>query len=204
MVPTGQIPTQDTLRRIQRIQAITIAWMSAEAVLSLWAAWTARSPALAAFGGDSAVELLSASVVLWRFRTHAPEQTEQRAARIAGGLLFVLIAYVILASSLSLLHYSEPRTTYLGIVVLVAAAIIMPALAKQKRRLSAQTGSAALRADAAESALCAYLSIIALIGLGVHAIWRITWADPVAALAITPFIALEAREALRGRACGCC
>jgi hypothetical protein len=109
MVPIGQIPTQHTLRRIQRIQAITIAWMSAEAVLSLWAAWTARSPALAAFGGDSGVELLSASVVLWRFRTHAPEHTEQRAARIASGLLFVLIAYVVLASLLSLLHYSEAK-----------------------------------------------------------------------------------------------
>ena len=68
MVPIGQIPTQHTLRRIQWVQALTIAWMSVEAALSLWAAWTARSPALAAFGGDSAVELLSASVVLWRFR----------------------------------------------------------------------------------------------------------------------------------------
>jgi len=177
--------------------------MSVEAALSLRAAWTARSPALAAFGGDSTVELLSAAVVLWRFRTHASEHAEQRAARIAGGLLFALIAYVVLASAMSLLGYSGPRPSYLGIAVLVGAAIIMPVLAKEKRRLSALTGSAALRADAAESVLCAYLSIIALIGLVVHAIWHFAWADPVAALVITPLIALEAREAMRGKACGC-
>jgi divalent metal cation (Fe/Co/Zn/Cd) transporter len=199
-----QIPTQDTLRYIQRIQTITIAWMSVEAALSLWAAWTARSPALAAFGGDSTVELLSAVVVVWRFSTDASEHAEQRAARIAGGLLFALAAYVVLASAMSLLGYSEPKPSYLGMAVLVGAAIIMPVLAKEKRRLSALTGSAALRADAAESALCAYLSIIALMGLAVRAIWHIAWADPVAALVITPLIAFEAREAMRGKICGCC
>lgn len=204
MVSILQRPTKDTLKRIQRIQTFTIVWMSVEAALSLWAAWIARSPALAAFGGDSAVELLSAAIVLWRFRTHASEHAEQLAARIAGGLLFALAAYVVLASMMSLLGYSEPKPSYLGMVVLVGAAIIMPMLAKGKRRLSALTGSAALRADAAESALCAYLSIIALVGLAVHAIWHIAWADPVAALVITPLIVFEAREAMRGKACGCC
>jgi len=199
-----QIPTKDTLKRIQRIQTFTIAWMSFEAALSLWAAWTAGSPALAAFGGDSAVELLSAVVVLWSFRTPASEHAEQLAARIAGGLLFALAAYVVLASAMSLLGYNEPKPSYLGMTVLVGAALIMPLLAREKRRLSALTGSAALRADAAESALCAYLSIIALTGLAVHAIWHIAWADPVAALVITPLIVFEAWEAMRGKACGCC
>jgi divalent metal cation (Fe/Co/Zn/Cd) transporter len=203
-VATISIPMQDTLRRIQRVQAITIAWMSVEAGVSLWAAWRARSPSLAAFGGDSGVELLSAVVVLWCFRTHASEQAERRAARIAGGLLFALAAYVALASAISLLGYVEPRPSYPGMAVLVAATLIMPLLAREKRRLSALTGSAALRADAAESALCAYLSIIALVGLAVHAIGHIAWADPVAALAITPLIVYEGREALRGKACGCC
>jgi divalent metal cation (Fe/Co/Zn/Cd) transporter len=196
-------PAQDTLKHIRRIQAITIAWMVAEAALSLWTAWTARSPALGAFGGDSAVELLSATVVLWRFRAHASKHAEQHAARIAAGLLFALVACVVLASAMSLLRYSEPRISYLGMAVLVGAAIVMPVLAGEKRRLSALTGSAALRADAAESALCAYLSIIALMGLVVHAVWHIAWADSVAALVITPLIAFEAREAMRGKACGC-
>ena len=201
---TIAIPAQVTLRHIQRIQTVTVAWMSVEAGLSLWAAWTSRSPALAAFGGDSAVELLSAAVVLRMFRGQWSEGGERRAARIASGLLFALAAYVILASALSLLGYSDPRPSYLGMVVLAGAALIMPVLAREKRRLSAVTQSAALRADAAESAVCAYLSIVALCGLAIRAIWHIAWADPAAALAITPLILFEAREALRGRACGCC
>lgn len=178
--------------------------MTFEATFSLWAAWRARSPALLAFGGDSAIELLSATVVLWRFRRTASEHAERIAARIAGALLILLAVYVVLASALSLRGYMEPKPSYLGIGVLVGAALIMPWLAREKHRLSAETGSAALRADAAESTLCAYLSIIALAGLTVHAVWQIHWADPVAALAITPLVLYEARETLRGKPCGCC
>lgn len=178
--------------------------MSFEAGSSLWAAWRARSPALLAFGGDSAIELLSATVVLWRFRSSASEHAERSAARIAGALLILLAVYVVLASGVSLGGYLEPKPSYLGIAVLAAAALIMPWLAREKRRLSAETGSAVLRADAAESTLCAYLSIIALAGLTLHAVGSFRWADPVAALAITPFVLYEARETLRGKPCGCC
>ena len=176
-----------------------------EAAVALSAAWMARSPALLAFGGDSAIELLSAIVVLWRFRVHAEqEQSEKRATRIAAVLLFILSAYVSAASVMTLLGYSEPKTTYLGIAILIAAAAIMPWLAKEKRGLAAVTGSAALRADAAESALCAYFSLVALLGLGINAIWHLSWADPIAALVIVPLIIREGWEAMRGKACGCC
>ena len=204
MASTLKIASPDTVQRIRRVQAITIGWMSVEAVVSLFAAWRARSPALLAFGGDSAIELFSAMVVLWRFRTTAHENAERRAARVAGALLFALAAYVAITSVASLLGYSEPKPTLLGMAILIAAAAIMPWLAKEKRRLSGATGSAALRADAAQSALCAYLSLIALAGLAINAIWCFKWADPLAALAILPLIVWEGREAMRGKACGCC
>jgi len=205
MSSVAQIPTQDTFRRIRQIQTVTIAWMTVEAAVSLAAAWMARSPALLAFGGDSAIELFSAIVVLWRFRAHADqEHSEKHAARIAAVLLFILAAYVVVVSALTLVGYGEPKTTYVGIAVLIAATIIMPWLAKEKRKLSAITGSAALRADAAESALCAYLALIALVGLGINAIWHLRWADPIAALVIVPLILREGWETMRGKACGCC
>jgi divalent metal cation (Fe/Co/Zn/Cd) transporter len=178
--------------------------MTVEASVSLSAAWMARSSALLAFGGDSAIELLSAAAVLWRFRSSAQERSEKQVARIAAALLFMLAACVAVTSAMTLLGHREAKPTYLGIAILIGAAVIMPWLAKEKRRLSAITGSAALRADAAESALCAYLSVIALIGLGINAIWHIWWADPIAALVIVPLILWEGWEAMRGRACGCC
>jgi len=113
-VSIAQVLTRDALKHIQRIQTATIAWMSVEAVFSLRAAWTARSPVLAAFGGDSAVELLSAAVVLWRFRVHASERAERRAARIAGGLLFALIAYVIFASAIPCSITANPKQATWG------------------------------------------------------------------------------------------
>ena len=169
------------------------------------AAWRAHSPAMFAFSGDSAIELFSACVVLWRFRSSvAGEHEEKQAARIAGGLLFVLAAYVLAVSALALLGYSEAKSTYLGIALLAAAIVVMPWLAREKRRLSSKTGSAALRADAAESALCAYLAMVALVGLALNAFWHLRWADPVAAIAIIPLIVWEGREAIRGKARGCC
>ena len=132
-------------------------------------------------------------------------------SKLRGGLpesreycFFVLAAYVVAAAALTLLGYSEPKPTYLGIAILMAAAAIMPWIAKEKRRLSSATDSAALKADSAQSALCAYLSLIALVGLGVNAIWHVAWTDPVAALVVVPVIVWEGREAIRGRSCGCC
>lgn len=193
------------MRRVRQIQSITIAWMSIEAVASLLAAWMARSPALLAFGGDSAIELVSAVVVYWRFQSKgSDERTEKFAARITGSLLFALAAYVMLVAATALLGHREVRPSYLGIAVLIVAAIAMPVLARQKRRLSALTASAALRADAAESALCGYLSIIALAGLIANALWGVTWADPVAALCLIPLVVREGWQVLKGRACDCC
>ncbi len=191
-------PLSDGARRILRLQVFTIISMTVEAAVSLAAAWTAHSPALLAFGGDSAIELLSAAVVFWRFRSKSnPSRTEERAARIAGGLLFALAAYVVLVSVLSLLGYREAQPSIVGIVLLLLAAIVMPWLASQKRKLAILTSSASLKADAVESALCGYLAWIALAGLAANVIWGKSWADPVAALALTPLILREGWEAFQ-------
>ena len=171
-----------------------------EAAVSLGTAWSSHSPALFAFGGDSFVELVSAAIILCRFRFTL---SEARAARIAGALLFVLAVFVVLASAFNFLGYREAKPSLLGIGVLVAAALVMPWLASRKRRLAVITLSAALKADATESALCGYMAWIALAGLGVNAIWGKSWADPVAALALTPLILREGWEAIHTSRLGC-
>lgn len=186
-----------------RIQVLTLVWMAVEAAVALGTARAARSAALLGFGGDSAVELLSAAVVLRRFSGRSrQDHAEEQAAGIAGALLFVLAAFVILASTLSLLGLlAEPRPSWVGIVLLILASLVMPWLARQKRVLSAVAGSAALRADATESAVCGYLALIALAGLAANAIWNVSWADPVAALALLPLILHEGWEAMKGKPC---
>ena len=147
------------------------------------------------------VELLSAAIVFWRFRF---ELNEARAARIAGALLFMLAGLVVLTSVLNFLGYREAQRSPVGIGILLAAAVVMPWLATRKRKLATITSSAALKADAVESALCGYMAWIALAGLAVNAIWGKSWADPTAALALTPLICLEGWKAVKGRPCDCC
>ena len=190
----------DVSRRVLQLQVLTIVWMTVEAVVSLGTAWSSHSPALFAFGGDSLIELLSAAVVFWRFRFTL---SEARAARSAGVLLFTLAGLVVLTSALNFLGYREAQPSLVGIGILLAAAVIMPWLAIRKRELAAITSSAALKADATESALCSYMAWIALAGLLISAIWAKSWADPVAALALVPLIVREGWEAVRSSRLGC-
>jgi hypothetical protein len=71
----------------------------------------------------------------------------------------------------------------LGIALLIAAAIVMPWLSSKKRTLAAKTNSSALKADAVQSSMCAYLAWIALGGLLLNATFKFSWADLMAASA---------------------
>ena len=193
-------PLSDVSRKVLQLQVITLIWMSVETIVSLGTAWTSQSPALLAFGGDSLIELLSAAVVFWRFRLTLGEA---RAARIAGGLLLALAGFVVLTSILNFIGYREAQRSLVGIGILLAAAVVMPWLASRKRKLAVVTSSAALKADAAESALCGYMAWIALAGLVVNAIWNKPWADPVAALGMTPLILREGWEAVHSSRLAC-
>ena len=125
------------------------------------------------------------------------------AARIAGALLFVLAVLVVLASALSFAGYPEAQPSLAGMVILLAAAVVMPWLGSRKHRLATAAASASLRADAAESSLCGYMAWIALCGLAVNAIWHKPWADPLAALALIPQIVREGWEAVHASRLGC-
>ena len=188
---------------IRRNQWFTIGWMTIEVVIALAAAIRAHSVVLAAFGADSTIELFSAAVVLAQFRA-TRGISERIATKITGWLLIALAAYIT-AQSLYILIAAEskPEPSYLGIGLLVAAALLMPWLARRKRLLATATNSSALRDDAVQSSICGYLSWIALAGLLLNAVLHVSWADPIAALCLLPIIIKEAKESFRGRSCDC-
>src|ERR1700739_4716571 len=124
------------LNRAQRLQLLTIAWMAAEASIAIASAWSARSPALLGFGGDSAIELVSAIVVPWRIRSKSESvRADKTATLVAGVLLLLVAALVVLTSVSALFGYEEPRPSFVGIVLLVVAAVGMPGLARHTRRV---------------------------------------------------------------------
>ena len=187
--------------RIRAIQQLTIAWMCVELFLATIAGIRAHSVALTAFAGDSAVELFSAIVVLQRFRLGPG--SERATAKVNAVLLYVLAIYIAVSSSLTLFGHFRPEPSVLGIVLLIASAIIMPWLGASKKRLAFQTNSGALKADAAQSNICAYMSWIALAGLVTNAVLHILWADSVAALLLLPLVLYEANETRKGESCNC-
>jgi divalent metal cation (Fe/Co/Zn/Cd) transporter len=185
------------------LQIVTLAWMLVECGVSAYAAVTARSPAMLAFASDSVVEVLSATVVLLQFLP-GRSISEAKAARLASILLFTLAGVVALLAIASLVLRLPPETSRAGIAITVAALAAMPVLAALKRKEAKRAGNVALAADAVQSATCAYLAGIALVGLGMNAIFHFAWFDSLAALAALPLLLKEARAAWQGQHCGCC
>jgi divalent metal cation (Fe/Co/Zn/Cd) transporter len=191
-------------RQIESFLLITILWMCVEAAVAIFTALRAHSVALLGFGADSGIELVSAFVVFLRFKkpSHIDEKS---AARITGLLLFALAAFILGSSILAFTNPRfRPEPSYLGIGLLIAAAIVMPWLSTQKKRLALKTNSSSLKADAAQSLMCAYLAWIALAGLVLNAVLKISWADPTAALLLLPIVLREGWEAVQGKACCQC
>ena len=196
--------TSATQKQITFHQVVTIVWICAEAAIAIVAAIRAHSVALLGFGADSGIELLSALVVFLRFKQTA-HLNEQKAVRITGVLLFALAAFILLGSILALTNQRfRPEPSYLGIALLIAAALFMPWLADQNRRLAARTNSGSLKADAAQSSMCAYMAWIALGGLTLNALFHFSWADPAASLLLLPIIIREGWQAVQGRSCKDC
>jgi divalent metal cation (Fe/Co/Zn/Cd) transporter len=200
---TAPCPPVQPTHAVLWIQSVTLAWMLVECGASLYAAAAAHSPAMLAFGSDSLVELLSATLVLLQFSS-LKIIPEDKAARIAGALLFVLAVVVACTALLSMLLHLRPETSHLGMLVTIAALVVMPILATLKRREARRTHNVALAADAVQSATCAYLAVVTLTGLAANAAFHIPWVDSLAALIAVPILVHEGRSAWQGHACGCC
>ena len=177
--------------------------MLVECGVSLYAAALAHSPAMLAFGSDSLIELFSAAVVILQLLPHFP-LSQARANRAAGLLLFALAGIVAAISIAALVVGARPETSRLGLAITAAALVAMPALAWLKNREALRANNPALRADAVQSATCAYLAGITFAGLAVNAGFGIAWFDSLAALFAAPLLLQEGRKAWRGESCGCC
>jgi divalent metal cation (Fe/Co/Zn/Cd) transporter len=197
-----------------RLTYITLVWMTIEGIASITLGFLSQSILLEAFGIDSAVEVFSASVLLWRLRVETGgradeahlERVERRASQLAGYALYVLALYVLASSVFGLVAHrvTDTHQSAWGILIGVVAAVGMPLLAKYKLKVAAadRLNSKALRADAMEAFTCGYLSIALIIGLAATRLFGWWWLDSVAALFLIPLLIKEGHEAIRGE-CAC-
>lgn len=187
----------------------TIAWNAVEGVAGIVAGVAAGSIALVGFGVDSYVEVFAGSVVLWRLSKdrHGEElsqRAERRAVRLIAVTFLALAAGVGIESIRKLVVGARPDESLFGIGLAVVSLVVMPLLARAKRRVGQQLGSRALTADATETALCVWLSAILLVGLVLNALFGWWWADPLAGLGIVYVATREGVDHLRSDELGDC
>jgi divalent metal cation (Fe/Co/Zn/Cd) transporter len=187
---------------------LTIGYNTIEAAVSLAAGLVAGSVALIGFGVDSAIEVTASLAAQWRLRSdHSElrERAEQVTRRVIGGSFVALAVYVTADSTMTLWYREAPRPSLVGLVILSLSVLVMPLLAREKRRVAQALASRALQAEAMQTSVCAYLSVIALAGVALNTILGWWWADPVAALSMVPLITKEGLEGLRsGPGCTSC
>jgi divalent metal cation (Fe/Co/Zn/Cd) transporter len=209
VVPHGEPANTRTPGRSALVQRglalnyLTIGYNVIEAIVALGAGVVSGSVARVGFGLDSVIEVTASGAAQWRLRSdldHARrEGVERTTLRIIGWSFLALAAYVVVDSAHALLRREPPERSIVGLVLLALSAVVMPVLARAKRRVAQAMASRALEADAMQTSLCAFLSVIALAGVGLNAALGWWWADPVAALAMVPIIAKEGVEGVRGK-----
>ena len=199
------------VRRGRWLSGATLVYNCLEGVFSIVLGLSAGSVALVGFGIDSGIEVSASVVALWRLSVDAEPVRRARVERIShrtiGCLFLALALYVAYAAVQALLQHRAPETSVLGIGLAIASLVVMPYLAREKRRVGAALESRALISESAQTSLCMYLAAILLGGLVLNALFGWWWSDPVAALLMVPIIAREGIEGLRGEsscADGCC
>ncbi len=190
------------------LEHLTVGWNILEGIVAILSGALAGSVALMGFGIDSGIESASGGILLWRLyserRGQDTEAVERRALNLVGVSFILLAAYVAFDAAKTLISHERPERSIIGILLSVLSLIVMPLLARAKRRTAAQLNSRALHADSRQTSICAYLSAVLLGGLLLNALLGWWWADPIAALVMVPIIVNEGREALHGEPCDDC
>jgi divalent metal cation (Fe/Co/Zn/Cd) transporter len=179
-------------------------WNLFEAVVALWSGIGAGSVALIAFAFDSILELAAGGILIWRLQTRWKDSEEEssgerKAHKFVGITFFVLAVFILMQSVATLFGVlPEPEQTSVGIMLIIASAIVMTILYFQKMAIAEKIGSRALRSEAKETLVCDLQDLTVLVGLGANFLFGWWWADPVAALGLIPFLIREGREGMVG------
>lgn len=204
-IHTEEMHRSNLVRRGKTLEYFTIAYNSLEGLIAIVAGLFAGSIALIGFGFDSVIEVTSGAVLLWRLHADIDEEkrehVEHITLRIVAVCFLALALYVAYDAVSSLTSHELPERSVPGILLAVASLIVMPLLARAKRRVARSIDSKAMIADARQTEFCTYLSAILLGGLLLNALLGWWWADPLAALLMVPIIAKEGLAAFRGDTC---
>ena len=201
----------------------TIVYGIAEGTIGLALGSETVSISLLAFGADSWVEVISGSLVCWRFYEelrNGPGFTAKRTAtqkeRIATfvlGLLLCLLSSAVIGGSIgALVIHEAPESSLANIIVGAVSIAYMGTLYVLKTRVAISLKSSTIETDAQCSLFCVQLSLVLVVGgiifREVSSVW---WFDSATAIVIALMIGKEGVETVRasqkkdftGAGCGC-
>ena len=188
MVLTAPRTRDKAVARQKWLTGLTIGWNVVEGVVAIAAGVVAGSASLIGFGLDSGIEVSAALILAWRLaqerRTGCMQDIDKRAQRLIATSFAALTLYVGVESIRDLAMADRPDESPVGIVLAALSLVVMPFLARAKRRLAPPMGSRAVDAEAKQTLLCAFLSGALLVGLSANAALGWWWADPLAGLFI--------------------
>jgi len=205
------VDREHSVQQAMVLNRLTIGWNVIEGVVAIAAGVAASSVGLIAFGLDSGIEVSAALVLAWRLqqerRAGCSLGADDRARRLVAWSFAALAAYVSVSATVDLVGRHEPEASTLGIMIALLSLVVMPVLARAKRRHAHALGSQAAVAEAAQTDVCTMLSAALLIGLVANAWLGWWWADPTAGLVIAAVSAWMAvrtfkAESLAHSCCG--
>jgi divalent metal cation (Fe/Co/Zn/Cd) transporter len=186
------------------LAGVSLAWMTVEGVVGLFAGYRSGSSSLIGWAFGSAIEAAASLIVIWRFtgRRVETEQAERLAQRAVAITFFLLAPYIAVLAALELARGQPPATTVVGIALTATGLVAMPGLGAAKRRLGARLGSGATAGEGTQNYLCAAQAGGVLVALVLTAMAPGAWVvDPAVALAIAVWSVREGIDAWWGEDC---
>ncbi len=192
-------------KRGKQLEVFTIVWAGTEAAVALWSSSRTGSVSLSGFGWDSLIEVFSAAALWWRMSNemnhHRKHQAEKLSLRIAGSCLATLGAYILVDSVRHLWLREQASVDLAGVLIALSAAVFMPLLSWQKRRVARALNSRAMLTDSKQTDFCMYQAMIVLFGMFCFHFFHVGWADSAAALILVPILLRASLLTFRGEHC---
>lgn len=202
-------------RRLQQaavlISILSILYNGAEGGVSIGLGADVNSKSLLFFGVQSLVEVISAILVLYRFRhivkpgdeadtqlSPGELRLEKNATMGIGSLFIALAATTWATSSVALSNHQHPDTALPSIIVSASALVLMIAIWLPKVYLYKRLNSSAMKSEADCSLACIALTAVLLGGSIIYRVWKGGWwVDSSVALVLGLYFAKEGVEMVR-------
>ncbi|KAF9257952.1 hypothetical protein L218DRAFT_964895 [Marasmius fiardii PR-910] len=181
-----------TYRRLQQyalaISVVSIVYCAAEGAVSIGLGAESSSRSLVFFGIQSGIEVMSASMVVWRFWNVAKPGEERQAVlsprelrfeKVSSTVIAVLLLALCLAAEgtaiFGLVEHEEPSASNASLIVSASALVFMVVIWLPKGYLARKLNSSAMQGETQCSLSCIQMTVVLFAGALIYRLWKGGW-----------------------------